>query len=203
MARRGRPTKQPKSGEKASLGLKVTAEIKRRLEASARLSGRTQSQEAEWRLERSFDRQDLLSEFLEASYGPQVAGLLLLLGGTLHDVASIARALPLIARGGMSQDVVKSFSGAVWWEGWLDDPHAFNEAHKAIFTILDKLRPPGSPQPNEETVNAMKALGWENIGPRVAADFLRELRRHKPAAGKLSDAQFYLRTLLKTRSGEP
>jgi hypothetical protein len=142
-----------------------------------------------------------LSEFLEASYGPQVAGLLLLLGGTLHDVASIARALPLIARG-VSQNNVKHFSGAVWWEGWLDDPHAFDEAHKAILTILGSLRPPGSPQPDEETANAMKTLGWENIGPRVAADFLRELKSRKPAVGKLNDAQFYLRALLKTRSKE-
>ena len=201
MAKRGRPSKAPPPGEKASLGLKVTAEIKNRLEAAARFSGRTQSQEAEWRLERSFDRQDLLSEFLEASYGPQVAGLLLLLGGALHDVASIERALPLIARG-VSQESVKDFSGAVWADRWLDHPRSYDAACKAILTILEALRPPGPTEPDDETANALKTLGWENIGARVAADFLEELKRRKPASGKIKDAQFYLRALLKTRSNE-
>ncbi len=44
MHRRGRPTKQTKPGTKASLGLKVTAHVKGRLEEAAKLSGRTQSQ---------------------------------------------------------------------------------------------------------------------------------------------------------------
>lgn len=54
----GRPTKQPPPGKRASLGLKVTAETKRRIEAAARASGRTQSQEAEYRLEWSFEIED-------------------------------------------------------------------------------------------------------------------------------------------------
>lgn len=201
MAKRGRPSKPPPPGEKASLGLKVTAEIKNRLEAAARISGRTQSQEAEWRLERSFDRQDLLSEFLEASYGPQVAGLLLLLGGALRDVASVASALTLIARG-VSQDSVKGFSGAAWADRWLDHPHAYDEACKAVLTVLEALRPPGSTEPDKETAKALKTLSWRNIGTRVATDFLEELKPPKPASGKISDTQFYLRALLKTRSNE-
>ncbi len=59
MARRGRPTKDPKPGQKASLGLKVTADLKKRLEMAAKQSGRTQSQEAEVRLERTFTDDDL------------------------------------------------------------------------------------------------------------------------------------------------
>lgn len=51
----GRPPKKP-IGKRASLGLKVTADIKARMERAAELSGRSQSQEAELRLERSFDR---------------------------------------------------------------------------------------------------------------------------------------------------
>jgi predicted transcriptional regulator len=38
-----------------SLGLKVTPEIKQKLDEAARASGRTQSQEAELRLERTFE----------------------------------------------------------------------------------------------------------------------------------------------------
>jgi hypothetical protein len=53
-ARMGRPTKKPAAGERAPLGLRVTAEIKQKLDAAAAKSGRSQSQEAELRLERSF-----------------------------------------------------------------------------------------------------------------------------------------------------
>lgn len=53
--RRGRPTKPPAAGDaRASLGLRVTAKLKRDLDEAARASGRSQSQEAELRLERSF-----------------------------------------------------------------------------------------------------------------------------------------------------
>ena len=54
----GRPTKPPKPGERVALGLRVTPEMKRKLEKAAVKSGRSLSQEVEWRIERSlvFDR---------------------------------------------------------------------------------------------------------------------------------------------------
>ena len=51
----GRPTKPPVEGERVPLGLRVTAEAKRKLEEAAIKSGRSISQEAELRIERSFD----------------------------------------------------------------------------------------------------------------------------------------------------
>jgi hypothetical protein len=51
----GRPTKPPKEGERVPLGLRVTAAVKRGLEAAAIKSGRSISQEAELRLEHSLD----------------------------------------------------------------------------------------------------------------------------------------------------
>jgi hypothetical protein len=73
----GRPLKAPQSGKRVSLGLKVTAEIKQRLDDAARANGRTQSQEAEFRLERSFDREGLLPEVLTLAYGKPVADVLI------------------------------------------------------------------------------------------------------------------------------
>jgi hypothetical protein len=58
--RMGRPTKAPTSGERVPLGLRVTADTKRRLDAAAETSGRSQSQEAELRLEQSFTADDAL-----------------------------------------------------------------------------------------------------------------------------------------------
>src|SRR4051812_35854254 len=49
----GRPMKAPARGKRVSLGLKVTAEVKRRIDTAARNSGRTQSQEAEALIERA------------------------------------------------------------------------------------------------------------------------------------------------------
>ena len=51
----GRPTKPPAPGERVPLGLRVTPEMKRRLEAAATKKGRSLSQEVELRLERSLD----------------------------------------------------------------------------------------------------------------------------------------------------
>src|SRR5215510_2758469 len=76
---RGRPT----VGERVPLGLRVTPDLKRKLDAAAEQSGRSQSQEAELRLEHTFDRQGLLSEVLTLAYGKRAADDLMLLGATM------------------------------------------------------------------------------------------------------------------------
>jgi len=58
--RKGRPIKAAVEGERTQLGLRVTAEMKRKLEAAALESGRSLSQEAELRLEQSFEREFIL-----------------------------------------------------------------------------------------------------------------------------------------------
>jgi len=70
----GRPTKPGTAGQRNSLGLRVTAETKRKLEAAAVKSGRSQSQEAEFRIEQSF-----LEE--RAHGGGELHGLLMLMVG--------------------------------------------------------------------------------------------------------------------------
>jgi hypothetical protein len=55
-ARTGRPFVKAAAGTRVSLGLKVTSETKRLIESAAEASGRTQSQEAEYRICQSFDR---------------------------------------------------------------------------------------------------------------------------------------------------
>ena len=61
----GRPKKAGQPGERVSLGLRVTADLKTRLDAAADDSGRSQSQEAELRLERSFN-EDRTAEEISA-----------------------------------------------------------------------------------------------------------------------------------------
>ena len=69
----GRPIRPGVPGARVSLGLKVTPEIKNKLDEAARLNGRTQSAEAEYRLERSFERQDLLREVWVLTFGDHLA----------------------------------------------------------------------------------------------------------------------------------
>lgn len=90
--RRGRPTKAPIEGERASLGLRVTADLKRRLDEAAAASGRSQSQEAELRLERSFERQALLDEVLTLAYGPEITAFITKTGGVVQQVALLRAA---------------------------------------------------------------------------------------------------------------
>jgi hypothetical protein len=79
----GRPLKDGVPGKRVSLGLKVTSDLKRQLDRAARSSGRTQSQEAEMRIARSFERQGLLEEVLSLAYGGKIAKHLIELGAVL------------------------------------------------------------------------------------------------------------------------
>jgi hypothetical protein len=74
--RMGRPTKPPTPGERVPLSLRVTAEIRERLEKAAVEKGRSLSQEAEL-VERSFDREELLPEVLTLAYGKSMADVLI------------------------------------------------------------------------------------------------------------------------------
>jgi len=86
----GRPPKPPTPGERVSLGLKVTAEIKARLDAEARVTGKTQSRVAEALIERALGSEKLLPGLLEAAYGSEVAGLLLFLAACLRRTLFVA-----------------------------------------------------------------------------------------------------------------
>jgi predicted transcriptional regulator len=58
----GRPMKKAASGRLVSMGMKVPASLKERLDAAAIASGRTQGMEAAARIERSFDHEWIVSE---------------------------------------------------------------------------------------------------------------------------------------------
>src|SRR5262245_33897653 len=86
---RGRPTKAAKRGKRQTVSLRLTAEIKTKLDAAAKANDRPFSQEAELRLEQSFRLQEEflpLAQVLELKYGRQLAGLLMILGLVMKDV---------------------------------------------------------------------------------------------------------------------
>jgi TraY domain len=109
----GRPKRQPEPGERVHLGFRVTPQLKRKLEEASAANGRSQSQEAEMRLEQSFGHQELLPQVLALAYGRQLAALLLMLGEMLR-------------RG-----------------NWLESPYGFDQSVKGVNFLLKALRPPG------------------------------------------------------------
>jgi hypothetical protein len=135
------------------LGLRVTLETKRRLDDAAVASGRSQSQEAELRLEHSFDREDLLIDILKLAYGEQLAGLVLLIAGAMHDA-------------GVGEAFAKTSTPEEAWN-WLEAQYPYDQAQKAATAILAALRPEGASwRPGE-----LKA----DRGEALADVFLREI----------------------------
>ena len=76
----GRPIKEADPGERAALSLRVRPIIKKKLEESAELNGRSLSQEAEFRLEHTFDRQGLLMEVMSLAFGKEWGDFLIFQG---------------------------------------------------------------------------------------------------------------------------
>lgn len=126
----GRPKREPSPGERVHLGFRVTTDLKRRMELAAQRNGRSISQEAEFRVEHSFDRDDLLPEVLTLKYGRQLAGVVMLLGLAMK----LAGETNAFIKTGDSNKAKQ----------WMDDPFAFDEAVKAVNLILEKLGPKAS-----------------------------------------------------------
>jgi hypothetical protein len=140
------PQRDPEPGERVHLGIRVTPQLKERLEKTAAAIGRSQSQEAELRLERSFERQDLLPEVLGEAYPRPVAGLLLALGLVMTNAG---------LREYWARSMVFGFD-----DRWMDDPTSFDEALQGVVALLNAARPRGTPDtpkvfPGIQFANAM------------------------------------------------
>jgi len=137
--KRGRPT----VGLRVPLSLRVTPELKERLDDAAEQSGRSQSQEAEIRLEKSFDRQDLLPDVLKLAFGTseEMAGIVMMLGEVIsateasceYTILEIGEHTP------KAEDVSKDEFRA----------HTLDQAVKAGIRVLEALRPSDAPESND------------------------------------------------------
>lgn len=88
----GRKPTPANQGQRVSLGLKVVPEIKNQLDAAAKFNGRTQSQEAEVRLENSFRNERVLDEAIDLHFGRANGDLLLsLFGAVLNTATEVSR----------------------------------------------------------------------------------------------------------------
>jgi hypothetical protein len=129
----GRPSTAPRSGERIGMSLRVTPDIKQRLERSALETGRSLSQEAELRLERSFRDDDLLPQLMAAAYGEKLAAVLMIVGAAMAEAGRTA---------GFQE--TRTPEGAV---EWFDRPVAYDQAAQAAKAVLGTLAPEGDVRP--------------------------------------------------------
>jgi hypothetical protein len=119
----GRPGHKPKPGERVQLGFRVPPELKKRLERAAGHSTRSISAEAEFRMQQSFDRQDLLPDVLKLAFGSDLGSMVMLLGERMHDA-------------GLTAGLLKNGTTA----DWIKDPDAFAKAVAVGHDVLDSFK---------------------------------------------------------------
>src|SRR5438477_5248473 len=140
---RGRPRSPRKAGQRATLSLRITAELFQKLDAEAKQKGRALSNEAETRLERSFEEDRVAAYFSDAYFGRELAALLEIIGRAMRDAGTHATALE---PGDGSQS-------------WLDSPYAFAVAVEAAMRVLHAVRPPGEIKTPRPRIPAERRLG--------------------------------------------
>ncbi len=132
MAQIGRPTTPGKAGQKSTLSIRATGQLKDKINNAAKANDRSLSQEAELRLERSFHNQALVNEVLEAMFGKPLAATLLTIGRTMDHTGR-----------------TRAFHETGTLEGsstWFDHPGAFDQAVQGATHVLERLRPSGDPK---------------------------------------------------------
>jgi hypothetical protein len=167
----GRPGRTPKAGERVSLGLRVTPEVKALLDAAAAQSGRSQSQEAELRLERSFDADNIVSEALTMAYG--------------SDVAKIVKVmLPAMNSAGRAVILQRFFAKRKPVEiEWTRVPAAYDAAVQIAREILNSAMPPEEMGHDQFlTINPAGATDFLDNSLQRLYDRLEKRRTEAPAA---------------------
>ena len=147
LARRGRPPLAETEGKRSVLNARVTRETRQRLQEAAANSGRSLSQEIEFRLERTFAQDDARYEDF---------------GGEIHH-----RFFRVLADTGQ---IIGDQSGRDWFE----DGEAYDQWIAAVALLLGQFRPTrviGVGVPAGETAGFEKGL--KSLGPRAAAKALR------------------------------
>ncbi|MCH8862613.1 MAG: TraY domain-containing protein [Proteobacteria bacterium] len=125
----GRPGRPRTVGERVPLGLRVTPELKAKLDSAAKDSGRSQSQEVELRLEQSLRSEGTLYEALDLAYGRELTAVVLTLARALHFTGTRTAFVSKFTEEGI--------------EKWMSNPYAFDQAISAANVVLEAFRPEG------------------------------------------------------------
>ena len=138
----GPPKREPKEGERVALSLRMTPDLKRRLDAAAEAGGRSQSQEAEFRLERSFAREDLLVDALCLRYSREAAGIVLAVGEIMNTAGIVYTTLSRKPETPTFHDAFDLVE-----RRWAANPAALEVGLVAGIALLAMLRPHAGGEP--------------------------------------------------------
>ena len=190
MAQRGKAAR-------AQVPLRIPETLRARIESSAKESSRSMNAEIVKRIERSFERQDLVEEVLEATYGRQLAGLLMILGRSMKDVGAHAGFV-----------ATRTVEGGT---DWFEVPYAFDQAAQAAETIIEACRPDGEKSiPQKSGIGGVNAM-LATLGEGVAATTLSSIAAPEQAptaelkdwGQKVHDMMGPLVSVIKSRMKSP
>jgi hypothetical protein len=173
---KGRPRKrQPKPGERVSLGLRVTPGLKLALDSAARVSGRSQSQEAEFRIEQTFFDQKRMVEALDLTFGPELAGILLGLGEAMMEAGKFSFVMFELSHGKFRRPSGQMFP-------WFEVPYAYEQAMQAANAVLEAFKPPGPVLLPKRDDTDEEAKYNSTDGRSIADDILKEAATGHPSS---------------------
>jgi hypothetical protein len=182
--RGGRPRKRAvRAGEKVQIGVRISPALRVQLERAADKSGRSLTQESELRIERSFDRAGTLLELLRATYGPQLAAVLSILGETLRMVIAHATAHLLTPSDSEFDDHYKALNAA-YRGGDLSHPYVMGQVREAILAVVSALGPPIESLKLPDGI-APPTLQAEQIAEMFIRDLIHPPKREKEYAEQI------------------
>lgn len=164
--------------------------LRARLEEAATKRAGSINSEILDRLDRSFDRQDLLSEILTTAYGSkEVAGLVMLLGEALHRSGEFCRMI------GRLSEANAEGSGA-----WMTDPYAFDQAAQAALSVLEAVRPSGDTRTPAGAQRLKRRDGssdltFDRLGVETAVRVMADVRANPPKTDIAQQIRDLLRSL--------
>jgi hypothetical protein len=152
-----------KTTDQVQINVRMREGLRAKLELSAKKNYESLNREIVDRLERSFDRQELLVEALTLAYGNHLAAILMALGKVMESAGKVARL---------------ATNPAVGAEPWHTDPFAYQEAMVAAYLLLRELRPRSEfVPPRPKMLEVMESL--KETGELAAASVIADLRKPK------------------------
>lgn len=171
--RKARPTDRKRERPGEYVGFRSPPALKTKLEEVARAAGRSLSSEAQFRLEKSFEREPLALDALDLAFGRPIAGIALLIASCLR-TASLRASHKLSASPALPGDEISN-------------PQVRREALLCARAVIDWLAERTDP------------TGASNIGEVVGAGFTDWLEKGAPPSNsELANISERLDPLLKT-----
>ncbi|MCC2654530.1 MAG: hypothetical protein K0Q60_4696 [Microvirga sp.] len=162
--RRGRPPlpdHERKGG--ANLTFRARSGLRERLVEEAEKSGRSISEEIEFRLNDSFDR----NRRIEDEFGGQeIFGIMKTIAWAMRETGRAAGFI-----------TTRTSEGA---NHWLTNPYAFDQAVKAVQKVLEAVRPEGEIVPPKATGFDVLDQALADLGPGFANTILEEIETGEP-----------------------